>query len=81
MPVHLMPDTPYKLATAYDAYARIEPIHSVVFGGFDAEPLQNRISAAVAKVLLTANGGHPRGPIIPRKHDGVYWCSADRRTA
>ena len=54
------------------ACARIGAIHSVVFGGFSAESLRDRINDAEAKVLITADGGYRRGQIIPLKHDTDY---------
>ncbi|MEW6355565.1 MAG: acetate--CoA ligase [Planctomycetota bacterium] len=54
------------------ACARIGAIHSVVFGGFSAEALRDRINDAGAKVLITADGGYRRGQIIPLKHDSDY---------
>ena len=41
--------------------ARIGAVHSVVFGGFSAESLRDRIDDAQAKVLITADGGYRRG--------------------
>ena len=52
--------------------ARIGAIHSVVFGGFSAEALRDRINDAQAKVLITADGGYRRGQAIPLKHDADY---------
>ncbi len=49
--------------------ARIGAIHAVVFGGFSAEALRDRINDVGAKVLITADGGYRRGQIIPLKHD------------
>ncbi|MEO8215690.1 MAG: acetate--CoA ligase [Acidobacteriota bacterium] len=49
------------------ACARIGAIHSVVFGGFSAEALRDRINDAEAKVLITATGGYRRGSIVPLK--------------
>ena len=54
------------------ACARIGAIHSVIFGGFSAEALRDRINDAQAKVLITADGGYRRGQIIPLKHDTDY---------
>jgi acetyl-CoA synthetase len=51
------------------ACARIGAIHSVVFGGFSPEALAGRINDADAKVLITADGGHRRGTIIPLKNN------------
>ena len=43
------------------ACARIGAIHSVVFGGFSAESLRDRINDAEAKLLITADGAYRRG--------------------
>jgi len=56
-----------ELATAMLACARIGAIHSVVFGGFSAESLQDRINDQQAKVLITADGGYRRGQILALK--------------
>lgn len=49
------------------ACARIGAVHNVVFGGFSAESLRDRINDAQAKVLITADGGWRRGGTIPLK--------------
>jgi acetyl-CoA synthetase len=49
------------------ACARIGAAHSVVFGGFSAQSLADRINDAEAKVLITADGGHRRGDVFPLK--------------
>ena len=54
-------------AVAMLACARIGAIHSVVFGGFSAESLRDRINDAGAVVLITADGGYRRGQIVPLK--------------
>ena len=54
------------------ACARIGAVHSVVFGGFSAEALRDRIIDAQAKVLITADGGYRRGGLLPLKHDADY---------
>ncbi len=54
------------------ACARIGAVHSVVFGGFSAESLRDRILDAQAKVLVTADGGYRRGGLLPLKHDADY---------
>jgi acetyl-CoA synthetase len=56
-------------AIAMLACARIGAIHSVVFGGFSPESLAGRINDAEAKVLITADGGHRRGTVIPLKNN------------
>ncbi len=43
------------------ACARLGAPHSVVFGGFSAEALRNRIEDARARILITADGGFRRG--------------------
>jgi len=47
--------------------ARVGAVHSVVFGGFSAESLRDRIVDAQAKVLITADGGFRRGNVVPLK--------------
>jgi acetyl-CoA synthetase len=56
-----------ELAIAMLACARIGAVHSVVFGGFSADALRDRITDAQASVLVTADGGYRRGQIIPLK--------------
>ena len=54
-------------AVAMLACARIGAAHSVVFGGFSAQALADRINDAEAKVLITADGGWRRGAVFPLK--------------
>jgi acetyl-CoA synthetase len=56
-----------ELPIAMLACARIGAPHSVVFGGFSAESLRDRINDAEAKVLITADGAWRRGTIVPLK--------------
>jgi acetyl-CoA synthetase len=49
------------------ACARIGAVHSVVFGGFSAAALRDRINDSECKVLVTADGGHRRGSVAPLK--------------
>ncbi|HEU5048857.1 MAG TPA: acetate--CoA ligase [Gemmatimonadales bacterium] len=49
------------------ACARIGAVHSVVFGGFSAEALRDRINDAEAVALITADGGYRRGQTVPLK--------------
>jgi acetyl-CoA synthetase len=56
-----------ELAIAMLACARIGAVHSVVFGGFSAESLRDRINDAEAVLLVTADGGYRRGQIVPLK--------------
>ncbi len=55
-----MPMIP-EAAYAMLACARIGAIHSVVFGGFSAEALRDRIEDADAKVIITADGAFRKG--------------------
>ena len=57
-----------ELAIAMLACARIGAVHSVVFGGFSAEALSDRINDSQCKILVTADGGYRRGQIVPLKH-------------
>jgi acetyl-CoA synthetase len=56
-----------ELPVAMLACARIGAPHSVVFGGFSAEALRDRINDAGCKVLVTADGAYRRGQIVPLK--------------
>jgi len=56
-----------ELPIAMLACARIGAPHSVVFGGFSAEALRDRINDAEAKVLITADGAWRRGTVVPLK--------------
>ena len=55
-----MPMVP-ELAIAMLACTRIGAPHSIVFGGFSADSLRDRINDAGAKVVITADGGYRRG--------------------
>jgi acetyl-CoA synthetase len=61
-----MPMVP-ELPIAMLACARIGAMHSVVFGGFSATALADRIVDGKSKVLITADGGFRRGKIVPLK--------------
>ena len=68
-------------AIAMLACARIGAVHSVVFGGFSAEALRDRINDAEAAVLITADGGYRRGQILPLKRfadEAVAQCPTIR---
>ena len=54
-------------AIAMLACARIGAVHSVVFGGFSAESVRDRVNDAQARVLITADGGYRRGQVVPLK--------------
>jgi acetyl-CoA synthetase len=61
-----MPLVP-EAAVAMLACARIGAIHGVVFGGFSAEALRDRMNDAQAKAIITADGGYRRGAVVPLK--------------
>ena len=61
-----MPMIP-EAAVAMLACARIGAVHSVVFGGFSAESIRDRMNDCGAKVVVTADGGYRRGAIVPLK--------------
>jgi len=49
------------------ACAKIGAVHSVVFSGFSAGSLRDRILDADSKVLITADGAYRRGKVVPLK--------------
>jgi acetyl-CoA synthetase len=61
-----MPLVP-ELAIAILACARIGATHSVIFGGFAAEAIRDRVRDAGCKAILTADGGFRRGKVIALK--------------
>ncbi len=56
-----------ELAIAMLACARIGAVHSVIFGGFSAESLRDRIQDQQARLLITGDGGYRRGGIVALK--------------
>jgi acetyl-CoA synthetase len=63
-----LPTTP-EAAIAMLACARIGAVHSVVFGGFSADSIRDRIADSGATALITADGGYRRGAIVPLKNN------------
>jgi len=61
-----MPMTP-ELVIAMLACARIGAIHSVIFAGFSAESIADRNHDASAKLVITSDGLHRRGKVLPLK--------------
>src|SRR2546421_3206105 len=56
-------------AVAMLACARIGAVHSVVFGGFSAQSVADRINDSQAKLVITADGGFRRGAVVPLKQN------------
>lgn len=56
-------------AIAMLACARIGAIHSVVFGGFSADSIRDRIADSGAIALITADGSYRRGTLVPLKNN------------
>jgi acetyl-CoA synthetase len=61
-----MPMVP-ELPIAMLACARIGATHSVIFGGFSADALKDRINDSQTKLVVTADGGFRRGGVVPLK--------------
>ena len=58
-----------ELPIAMLACARIGAPHSVIFGGFSAESIRDRLNDSQSKVVITADGGYRRGNIIQLKQN------------
>jgi acetyl-CoA synthetase len=56
-----------ELSVAMLACARIGAIHSIVFGGFSAEALRDRIQDCTAETLITCNWGYRSGKVLSSK--------------
>ncbi|MCX8153556.1 MAG: acetate--CoA ligase [Candidatus Bathyarchaeota archaeon] len=56
-----------ELPIALLAIARLGGIHTVVFSGFSAEALADRINDCEAKILITSDGSYRRGKVVPIK--------------
>ncbi|NWF87300.1 acetate--CoA ligase [Candidatus Bathyarchaeota archaeon] len=67
----MIPELPITLL----ATTRLGGIHTVVFSGFSAEALADRINDCQAKIVITADGSYRRGKIVPLKE------TADRALA
>ncbi len=61
-----MPMIP-ELPIAVLACARIGAIHSVIFGGFSAKSIRDRVEDADSAVIVTADAGYRRGNLVPLK--------------
>ncbi|MDF1849873.1 MAG: acetate--CoA ligase [Verrucomicrobiales bacterium] len=63
-----MPMVP-EAAVAMLACARIGAVHSVVFGGFSATSIKDRLEDSEATAIITADGGWRRGSVVPLKEN------------
>ena len=71
-----------ELAIIMLACARIGAVHSVVFGGFSANALRERIDDSSCRVLVTADAAHRRGSTFPLKQqadEAVEGCASIER--
>lgn len=76
-----MPMVP-ELAIAVLACARIGAVHSVVFGGFSAQSIADRINDAQCKVVVTADGSYRGNKEVPLKNtvdDALIACPSVKR--
>ena len=58
-----------ELPIAMLACARIGAVHSVIFGGFSADSIRDRIEDSQSKLMITADGGYRRGNVVPLKQN------------
>jgi acetyl-CoA synthetase len=58
-----------ELPIAMLACARIGAAHSVIFGGFSADSIRERVNDSQSKVVVTADGGWRKGGIVPLKRN------------
>ncbi|WP_441290611.1 acetate--CoA ligase [Sorangium sp. KYC3313] len=56
-----------EVAVAMLACARLGAVHTVVFGGFAADALRDRIHDSQAKLVITQDGAYRRGQVVPLK--------------
>ncbi len=71
-----------ELVIAVLACARIGAIHSVVFGGFSAQSIADRIEDAECKLVVTSDGGYRAGKVLELKSivdDALMQCKSVER--
>jgi acetyl-CoA synthetase len=76
-----MPMVP-ELAVAVLATARIGAIHSVVFGGFSAQSIADRINDAQCSIIITSDGGFRGNKEVPLKNvidDALVQCTSVKK--
>ena len=65
-----------EVAIAMLACARIGAAHSVIFGGFSASAIVDRVNDAGSKVILTCDGSWRRGSVVPLKANVDEACAS-----
>ncbi|MAH64983.1 MAG: acetate--CoA ligase [Phycisphaerae bacterium] len=65
-----------EVAIAMLACARIGAAHSVIFGGFSASAIVDRVNDADSKVILTCDGAWRRGKVVPLKANVDEACAS-----
>lgn len=66
-----------ELAIATLACARIGAIHSIIFGGFSAQSIADRVNDAQARIIITSDGAYRANKVIPLKpvvDDALVHC-------
>ncbi len=74
----MIPEATYAML----ACARIGAIHSIVFGGFSPDSLQNRIADADSKFIITSDEGYRGGKTVPLKKntdEALKKCAGDEK--
>ena len=74
----MIPEAAYAML----ACARIGAIHSIVFGGFSADSLQNRVEDAESKIIITSDEGYRGGKTVPLKKntdEALKKCKGDEK--
>ena len=67
-----------ELAIAVLACARIGAVHSVIFAGFSADSIRDRVLDSETRMVITSDGGYRRGKILELKNivdEGVAGCT------
>ena len=59
----MIPELPISML----ACARIGAIHTVIFSGFSASSIRDRVNDSKSKIIITADGGYRRGKVVPLK--------------
>lgn len=76
-----MPMVP-ELVIAVLACARIGAVHSVVFGGFSAKSISDRVNDAQCELVITADGAHRGAKLVPLKDvmdDALIGCPSVKK--